>query len=305
MTGLRARWQALGRRYNRVRPTAAGGWYLAVTGGVSIAALNTGNNLLYLVLATLLAILVVNNLLAELNLRGLHAERRLPTELFAGEPGRGFLRLVNPRRLGDAFDVEVAETGPEGARAVFPRVAAGTTAELPATWTFPARGWAAHGSLRVGSAYPFGLLRRYRDLDAAGAALVYPGAEPEPPPLASAGPGWGRAGRGGVDATGELTGIRPWAPGDPVRRVHGPTSARHGAPMVVLRATESGGEVVIEVPPDRGEARERALRRACARVRAHADRGEAVGLRLDGLRLDPSVGAAWRRRLLTALALAP
>lgn len=295
--------RAYGDRYNRVRPTFAGWWYLVILAGVTIGALNTGNNLVYVVLAALLGLLVVNNLLAEWNLRGLEVARRLPGELFAQRPATGHLVLTNPRRWGGALAVEVEERDGGRASARFEEVPAHGTREVQATWRFPRRGPARFSLVRVGSTYPFGLLRRYRDLPLPGEVLVYPAPEREPPPLAAVGDGPGLAIRGGTDATGEFLGLRPYQAGDPVRRIHWPLSARAGEPLVVVRAGEAGSEVMIEVDARRaGDARERAIGRACGRILWHSARGDAVGLSTGDATIPPASGTAHRRRLLTVLA---
>ena len=302
----RAWWRAWAADYNRVRPTSAGLWFVAIMIGVTVAALNTGNNLVYLVLASLMGLLMVNNLLAEWNLRGLTVQRQLPAEVHAMEPARGALVVINRRRWGDAFVVEVAEQDGGRAHTVVPRVPAGGRAEAPAEWTFPDRGVQRYAVVRVGSAYPFGLVRRFRDLDIPGEILVYPSAERGAPPVAAAGEGPGASTRGGADATGEFHGLRPYQEGDPIRRIHWGISARIGEPTVVLRAGESGSEVLILVealPP--GPARERAIRRACGRVLWHCARGDAVGLVAEGVEVAISTGASHRRRMLTTLALLP
>lgn len=289
-----------------MRPTLAGGWFLAILLGVTLAALNTGNNLVYIVLAALMCLLVVNNVLAEWNLRGLRVGRRLPGELFAGTPSEGELVLSNWRRVGAAFAVEVEERDGGHARAVFDHVAAGAEGAVPASWTFPERGEQRFSVVRVGSCYPFGLLRRWRDVEVPDEVLVYPAADRQPPPTSAAADGPGLAVLGGVDDTGELQGIRGYEVGDPVRRIHWGISARVGSPMVVVRAGERGGEALVLVEPaPAGPAREAAIRRACGRVEWHFRHGDSVGLDVDGEIVPVSNGAAHRRKLLTRLALLP
>ena len=76
--------------------------------------------------------------------------------------------------------------------------------------------------------------------------------------------------------------------------------------MLVVRAAEGASEVVLQVDPNaRGEAREETIRRVTGRALAHLEQGDAVGLELDGELAPARTGAAWRRRLLTTLALAP
>ncbi len=301
-----ARGRAYAGRYNKVRPTFAGWWYLLMLLGVTVGALNTGNNLVYVVLAALLALLVVNNLLAEWNLRGLEVTRRLPGELYALRPATGHLRLTNPRRWGDALGVEVEERDGGRASACFAEVPARGTVEVGATWRFPHRGVARFATLRIASTYPFGLTRRYRDLELPAEVLVYPTPEREPPPVAAAGDGPGIATRGGADATGEFLGLRAYQPGEPVRRIHWPLSARAGEPLIVVRAGEAGSEVVIELDARGGtDARERAIGRACGRVLWHSARGDAIGLHAGSVKIAAAAGTSHRRRLLTVLAELP
>lgn len=300
---LRARFNRLGSRYNRVRPTAAGTWYLVVTLGVAVGAMNTGNNLVYAVLSVMMGVLVVNNVLAEWNLRGLTARRQLPAELFAGVPARGALWVTNPRRIGPALSVEVEELDGGRARAVVLRADPASEGSAAADWTFAERGEQRFLKLRVGSGYPFGLLLRYRDLELPGSVLVYPAPEREAPALGGPGDGSeGHSPRGGVDQTGEFAGLREYQAGDPVRRIHARSSAKAGAPMVMLRAGETGSRVWLKVA-GQGAYKEQQIRRATGQVLRHAQRGDAVGLEAGSVRIDPATGAAHRRALLATLAL--
>ncbi len=301
--GLRARAQ----RRIRARLTAAGGWYLAVTVGVMLAAVNTGNNLLYMVLACLLATLLASNFLAEWNLRGLRLRRRLPAEVFAGSPARGAFVVENHRRLGAAWTLRLVEEDPHSravlaeARAL--RIDAGGHTEVPAHWRLAERGPATLGRLRVESRYPFGLMRRWRVFSAPTDLLVYP--RPRGGVVARS-----HGGRGELvpdpqarSQVGDLVGLRPYVPGDPLRSVHWPTSARTGRPMVIEREGQHAEEVEILVDPR--APREDALGRATGEVLRQFAWGRAVGLHIDGTRHAPRTGAGWRRRLLTILALAP
>ena len=290
-----------GRTWNSVRPTMAGVWFMLVLLGLTVGAINSGNNLVYIVLATLLAVLIVNNLLAEWNLRALVVRRVLPVELYAGETAEGSFVLHNPKRFGGAWQVRVEEVGEGGAVARFAEVPARAEREEGARWTFPRRGVERLAQVRIVSEFPFGLVRRWRELELPAEVLVYPG--PERGSVASGGAGMGEAvdTRASREGVAELAGMRPYEPGDPVKRIHWPTSARTGQPVVALRSTDASGEVVIEVEAG-GEG---AIRRACGAVLLHTRRGDAVGLRVGEERVAPRTGAAQRRRLLTMLALLP
>src|SRR5437762_9438709 len=63
------------------------GWmYFAAVSVVVFAAINTANNLLYMVLSALLAVLMLSGFLSSLNFRFLRIAVRIPSHCFAGEP---------------------------------------------------------------------------------------------------------------------------------------------------------------------------------------------------------------------------
>lgn len=288
---------------NRVAPTRAGAVYLALVAGVLFGAVNTGNNLVYLVLGVLLAALVVANVLAEWNLRSLTVTRRLPAELRAGVPATGALVLRNRRGRGGAWHVTLTELGSVSGQAFVEFCAAGGDAPAPAEFLAPERGLAHLTTVRIESDFPFGMVRRWRDVPLEDAVLVYPAPAFRALRSTPSGEGDEPAARGGASASGDFAGLRPWSPGDPLRRVHWPTSARAGTPMVVTRAGQGSEEVVLRLEPSlSGAAREAAISRIASQAETALAEGNAVGLDADGDTFAPRSGGEWRRRILTALA---
>ena len=87
--------------------TKAGVVYVLVTLVIGIAALNTGNNLLYIVVAAMLAAILVSGVVSALVLRNLELDVRLPEHVFAGRPVVGRIALRNPRRFLPSFSIRV------------------------------------------------------------------------------------------------------------------------------------------------------------------------------------------------------
>jgi uncharacterized protein (DUF58 family) len=87
--------------------TKAGVVYVLVTLVIGIAALNTGNNLLYIVVAAMLAAILVSGAVSALVLRGLELDVRLPEHVFAGRPVVGRISLRNARRVLPSFSIRV------------------------------------------------------------------------------------------------------------------------------------------------------------------------------------------------------
>jgi len=97
--------------------TRAGVVYVLVTLVIGIAALNTGNNLLYIVVAAMLAAILVSGFVSALVLRGLELDVRLPEHVFAERPVAGRIVLKNPRRFLPSFSIQ-AVTARKGGKKV-------------------------------------------------------------------------------------------------------------------------------------------------------------------------------------------
>src|SRR5580693_3629153 len=94
--------------------TRVGIVYVAIVLVIGIAALNTGNNLLYIVLAAMLAAILVSGFASAIVLRDLELDVRLPEHVFAGRPALGRIVLRNPRRWLPSFSVNVISAKKDG-----------------------------------------------------------------------------------------------------------------------------------------------------------------------------------------------
>jgi uncharacterized protein (DUF58 family) len=94
--------------------TRVGIVYVAIVLVIGIAALNTGNNLLYIIVAALLAAILVSGLASALVLRDLELDVRLPEHVFAGRVTLGRIVLRNPRRWLPSFSVSVVPKKKDG-----------------------------------------------------------------------------------------------------------------------------------------------------------------------------------------------
>ncbi|HST79062.1 MAG TPA: hypothetical protein VLN58_11290, partial [Verrucomicrobiae bacterium] len=87
--------------------TREGMAYLGTALVIGIAALNTANNLLFIVLAAMLAAIIVSGLGSAAVLRRLELDLAMPQNAFAGKPVAVRVRLTNPRLWMPAFSVKV------------------------------------------------------------------------------------------------------------------------------------------------------------------------------------------------------
>lgn len=81
--------------------------YLGIILIIGIAALNTGNNLLFIVVSAMLAAILVSGITSAGELRGLELEVGLPEHTFAGEAVLARITLRNTRRWLPAISISV------------------------------------------------------------------------------------------------------------------------------------------------------------------------------------------------------
>jgi uncharacterized protein (DUF58 family) len=78
--------------------TRSGAVYVGIVLVIGIAALNTGNNLLYIIVAILLSAILVSGIASSLCLRGLQLELKMPEHIFANAEVYATINVRNPRR---------------------------------------------------------------------------------------------------------------------------------------------------------------------------------------------------------------
>src|ERR1043166_1366239 len=74
---------------------------------IAIAALNTGNNLLYIIVATLLGAILISGIASAVVLRALDLDVGLPEHVFAGQPVAGKAMVHNTRKWLPSFSVSL------------------------------------------------------------------------------------------------------------------------------------------------------------------------------------------------------
>jgi uncharacterized protein (DUF58 family) len=174
--------------------TREGAVYLAMIVVITVAALNTGNNLLFIILSCLLAGILASGVMSRIVLQGLELELSLPDHLFAGQAVLARLRLENLKRFFPTFSITVSgRTGlrPKRGRRPFPSAQAILSQDvyipyLPrrsstspdVTLTFPKRGNYSQESFRVSTRFPFGFIRKTRSIPCGREVLVLPSVQP-------------------------------------------------------------------------------------------------------------------------------
>src|SRR5215475_3565785 len=95
--------------------TRAGWIYFGTTLLVALAALNTGNNLLFLILACLISVILMSGFLSWICLSGVELQLEMPEHIFAGQPERATVELNNEKLTVPSFSLMVEAVTPKKA----------------------------------------------------------------------------------------------------------------------------------------------------------------------------------------------
>ena len=277
------------------RTTREGKVFFLVTLGVGVAAINTGNNLLFLVLGFLLALVILSGVMSEIALRRVRIERRLPERAFVGQIALIEIALSNAKARLASYSLEVEDVAdgvPTERRCYFLKVAPGAQQIAAYRRVAKQRGVLRLVAFRLATRYPFGIIEKSRTVSAPAELVVYPALVPvadsslrravgglEVPSL-RAGPG------------AEVGGLRDHRDGDEARSVHWRRTASLGRLVVRERSRDEATRLALVVdnarPEGAGaawdEAFELAISRAAWLAQRALQRGAAVEVLARGVR---------------------
>lgn len=290
----------------RLAFTRMGRWYTGLTVAIGLAATNTGNNLLFLVLGLLLASIIVSGILSEQSLKGVSVERRLPSVATAGQPALIGLVARNGKRRAPSFSLEVREArGDVPGQGFLVLLPARQSAEVAYRFVPRRRGVHRFRQIELATRAPFGFFEKTRPMDAEAELVVFPREVPPAPVEAQA---LAREGDRPEDRIGvglEVQSLRDHRPGEDARSIHWKSSARAGRLIGIDREQERRKRVCVLLDQRglRGDPLERAVEQAAALVVRELDGGAEVSLALAGQTLAPGAGDAHRHAALRMLAL--
>jgi uncharacterized protein (DUF58 family) len=243
------------------RLTRDGIIYLAAIFILIFAALNTGNNLLFMILACCLAAILISGVLSRGVLTGVELKFDLPEHIFAGQPVLAELELRNHKPIWPSFSLRVIgdvekRLGQILTRPVFfPYIPRKSSARQKVELRFPRRGVYRQDAFGIRTRFPFGFFEKTCRVDSDIEIVVYPEVTPteqfyEVLPLLSGEMASHFRGRGH-----ELHSLREYAPTDSARFVDWKVTAKTGRLMVREFAREDERRVMLVLDPFVGPPR--------------------------------------------------
>jgi hypothetical protein len=243
------------------RLTRDGIIYLGAVFILILAAVNTGNNLLFMILGCCLAGILISGVLSRAVLTKVELKFDLPERIFAEQPVLAEMELRNEKQLWPSFSLRVVGESKRGRAQIltrpvfFPYIARMSGVRQKVELQFPRRGAYHQDAFGIRTRFPFGFFEKTRQVESQVDIVVYPRVEPteqfyEVLPLLSGEIASHFRGRGH-----ELHSLRQYQSNDNARFVDWKVTARSGRLMVREFAREDERRVMLVLDPFIGPPR--------------------------------------------------
>jgi uncharacterized protein (DUF58 family) len=233
-----------------------------VTVLIAAAALNTGNNLIYLILSMMLSILVLSIVLLRINIKGLVLKVSQVQPVFANNAAYMDVTLSNKKRTIPSYSIKVSMPKSTKGQAYFPKISGSSELSRTAAIVYKRRGIYRYGDFFIDSSFPFIFFSKRIMCKVDGEVLVYPeiketdGIIPE-----STGEGY-ELSYSSIGTGDEFAMIREYRYGDDWRRIQWKASAKTAKLLVTQYAAEEPKRLTVildNLMPHYTESFERAI----------------------------------------------
>lgn len=151
--------------------TKAGWFYIIVTIVLGFAAVNTGNNLIFIIVSFLLAMMAVSGFYGKRNINNIRINFRLPAEIYAGSPCLMKLKADNTKHFLDSYFLKIVL---EKSETFFDKIRRQGRKEGKISLTFEKRGINHIDGILLYSRFPFNFFIRCKKVPVNEEVLVFP-----------------------------------------------------------------------------------------------------------------------------------
>ena len=268
---------------------------------LGFAAVNTGNNLIYLMASALLGFMAISGILGKWNLSKIRISCTPPEEVYDGLPTLFSINLENNRRWLPIFLMEVAL----GEQVVlFPLVDPGQSRSKSLEAVLNGRGQQLLATATVRSRFPINFFIRSLVVPIDRQVTVFPRPlpcndlhQPDSGGTRGAHAHWMKGQEGDVSHISDYRG------GEPLKLIHWKLSARHDRLKVKELSSSSHTPVTIDLDAIPGTGLEQRLSYCTYLVTRLLRSGRPVGLKSAAMEIPPGATRQHKLMLLKTLAL--
>ena len=236
-------------KLRKLKFTREGTLYTVALFIIGIAAINTGNNMLYLIVATLLSLIIISGVMSEPILRKVTLKRQFPGRIYRTTPTRVRLVISNNKRIVPSYSLNLEElpiSGVASEPTYIVKLEAGASATHITKYNFKRRGMTTLDGFSLKTRFPFGLFMKFKTSLCKEKVLVYPAVRRLTPGevlqcLSSSGVSHQTVRGDGTD----IYGLRDYTDQDDARHIHWKASARTRRLLTKEYERESDRKIVI------------------------------------------------------------
>ncbi len=285
-----------------IRITKAGWIYIFLTLFLGFSAINTGNNLVFLVVSALLGFMGVSGFFGKANLSRITVYVEVPAEVYAGKSSLLKIRLRNDRKFFPAFLLTIRM---RGSALLFPYIATKSEAAGSLRFFFDSRGIHTFQSVELCSVFPFNFFIRSTTIETNLTVVAFP--EPrrcemvrlfEKDVL--------RGDEQSSDTRGydsEVQTIRDYIQGDPLKYISWKATAKTGDLKTKEMSTLLCRPTIIDFEAVQVKNVEEKLSCVTYAILQLLSRNSPVGLKISGKLFKPGLSRQHKITLLKVLAL--
>lgn len=285
-----------------IKISKAGFLYIVITIFMGIAAANTNNNLVFLIVSGLLSFMSISGFFGKANLSRLDLGIDFPQEVYAGSQVPVKITMENRRRHLPAFLISLKAGR---ISVLLPFTAGKGTSSAFANITFRERGLHTIENPLVSSVFPFNFFTRYKALGKTSTIIVLP--RLKACDLASLYRSERRSrGEKVSDAIGydaDVLSIREYVRGDPIKYIHWKATAKTGKLKTKELSSLSYQPVVIEFDNVMIRDIEEKISCVAYTIIQLLKNSVPVGLRINGRLYPPDITSAHKLSMLRELAM--
>lgn len=288
--------------------TFEGKRYIAILILIGFAAINTGNNLLYLIVAMLLSIIIISGIMSESTLRQVLIKRQILGTAYKNKPFKINYLITNSKKKISSYSLninEIPSENIEGTGTYIIKIDNLSKKSASANYTFLKRGLYKLEGVELSTRFPFGLFKKGKVNDVETEILVYPATEVINTKAKFTGSSQGQTESNKQGFGGDLFGVREHRADDDSRHIDWKSSAKSTTLMHKEFTRDSDREVIIKFfnYGSNNEVFEDKVDEASTLANHFLNRGFSVGLVTITEEITPDIGTKQAHRILKTLAL--
>lgn len=233
--------------WTKTRPTKEGIFFVLLSLIIGFAALNTGNNLLYVVFGITLSLVAISGFVSMINISSMDVSLDSHSDIFALTPGNLWISVFNKKTFIPSYSITLEI---QNNSYYLERINSGKTERIRVRSFFKNRGLNDLPEISIATRYPFGFFKKWISMNfKSGNIVVFPRIIPTTETVQSAASSTGER-ISSINGRGtELKSLKNYSQGDNIKDIHWKISARVDKLITKEFFNENTKNIKIEFKP--------------------------------------------------------